>query len=927
MTLPELYAALEEADKRAQAGDAQAQTDAAELASMIEQYKESSAPATSEADYVNPIYIAAGTGILGGAKGFSNAIPTAQNIASAMSPSTPSAPSNAPLKFNPRGVSVDQSVENWRNYADAQNEAAKGVRRDTSLAKKYPNFQRKPLPMGPEADDARNAARQKINKGVEFSGRMLNKTPGVNVAGGAMAGYQGADAYNRFQEGDVAGGTVSAIGSAGSGAATLMGKGSPKVRALGLATGAIAPLINRGIDKLRGEPEEKAMGGPVGYAKGKKVIEGGLEAAKKLFDPRFDKRVLEQEKLANQVLKTEKTGAQNIPKIYLPDYEGYGMVTSMSDRTAGGSRLLGVNDVNFNRPVELTGGQEYMYNNPGQVWASGKNPVNQIMKEAVAMKKATGKDPLYMPWRMAPTASDFAHMTGETMLTHAQSAMGKAQKKDLDNTIKKFIPDWSGIDDPESMQQFMTASAKARKSIQNALDRDLRGSGGMSIGETRLAIADPNQLTAPEGGLMHVGRISADKPVIEASGNVTYPKGVPGEGMGQLDRDHFVTEFLPDFAKERRIADPRSPGQTDIRALQMKPYSGIIDDKLLKSLGYAAGGNVVKKGLGFLKPSAKSHSQDPKVARALEEYLKGNISQEERIAIMNKQLPLRPWTEMPPSYSDEQIKMALMENKKPKALAEVPAGARVGNRLDIPAYTQHGVYVDTTHDLAKGNSPISYNRTGHLKDVEFSSKPNQAVRVGLGTKEQALTPMGAEMGSAKSPFALIKGTNVGTSDEEVRRMMAEMMKDPSYAQIGMDPRRHSQFYDKSTGMPVWAAEEKLQSGPLILAPRRGLEITDWNDPRLSLSDFEGKKYAKGGSTTPAWQRAEGKNPEGGLNAAGRASYNRETGGNLKAPQPEGGPRKKSFCARMEGMKKKNTSSKTANDPDSRINKSLRKWKC
>lgn len=85
--------------------------------------------------------------------------------------------------------------------------------------------------------------------------------------------------------------------------------------------------------------------------------------------------------------------------------------------------------------------------------------------------------------------------------------------------------------------------------------------------------------------------------------------------------------------------------------------------------------------------------------------------------------------------------------------------------------------------------------------------------------------------------------------------------------------------------------------------------------------------AAGGSTTPAWQRKEGKNPEGGLNAAGRASYNRETGGNLKAPQPEGGSRKKSFCARMGGMKKKLTSSKTANDPDSRINKALRKWKC
>ena len=89
------------------------------------------------------------------------------------------------------------------------------------------------------------------------------------------------------------------------------------------------------------------------------------------------------------------------------------------------------------------------------------------------------------------------------------------------------------------------------------------------------------------------------------------------------------------------------------------------------------------------------------------------------------------------------------------------------------------------------------------------------------------------------------------------------------------------------------------------------------------------KTMKNGGSTPAWQRSEGKNPEGGLNAKGRASYNAANPGKpgLKAPQPEGGPRKKSFCARMSGMKKKLTSSKTANDPDSRINKSLRKWKC
>lgn len=93
-------------------------------------------------------------------------------------------------------------------------------------------------------------------------------------------------------------------------------------------------------------------------------------------------------------------------------------------------------------------------------------------------------------------------------------------------------------------------------------------------------------------------------------------------------------------------------------------------------------------------------------------------------------------------------------------------------------------------------------------------------------------------------------------------------------------------------------------------------------------EFKGSTLKNGGST-PAWQRKEGKSESGGLNAKGRASYNRANPGKpgLKAPQPEGGSRKKSFCARMSGMKKKLTSSKTANDPDSRINKSLRKWKC
>jgi hypothetical protein len=86
----------------------------------------------------------------------------------------------------------------------------------------------------------------------------------------------------------------------------------------------------------------------------------------------------------------------------------------------------------------------------------------------------------------------------------------------------------------------------------------------------------------------------------------------------------------------------------------------------------------------------------------------------------------------------------------------------------------------------------------------------------------------------------------------------------------------------------------------------------------------------------AWQKKAGKNKEGGLNEKGRKSYEKANpGSNLKPPvskekaakSPKSAARRKSFCARMEGMKKQNTSAKTAKDPNSRINKSLRKWDC
>ena len=88
------------------------------------------------------------------------------------------------------------------------------------------------------------------------------------------------------------------------------------------------------------------------------------------------------------------------------------------------------------------------------------------------------------------------------------------------------------------------------------------------------------------------------------------------------------------------------------------------------------------------------------------------------------------------------------------------------------------------------------------------------------------------------------------------------------------------------------------------------------------------------ATSPAWQRKEGQAESGGLNAKGRASLRAE-GRDIKPPVKKAeaarsetsAKRRIAFCRRMKGMKAKLTSAKTANDPDSRINKSLRAWEC
>ena len=154
------------------------------------------------------------------------------------------------------------------------------------------------------------------------------------------------------------------------------------------------------------------------------------------------------------------------------------------------------------------------------------------------------------------------------------------------------------------------------------------------------------------------------------------------------------------------------------------------------------------------------------------------------------------------------------------------------------------------------------------------------------------------------------------------------------------------YWRKKHGMPDWykkkyghMKEEDETEKMFDLVEEMIMEIAQLNnvDPEVIWEDFETitdeELYE-----VAAWQRKEGKNPEGGLNRKGIESYRRENPGSKLSmavttkpsklkPGSKAANRRKSFCARMGGMKKRLTSAKTANDPNSRINKALRKWNC
>jgi len=308
-----------------------------------------------------------------------------------------------------------------------------------------------------------------------------------------------------------------------------------------------------------------ALGAIPGGKAGSKVAQSTLRDFSNIaFDPAMYKlrKTKDLPRLFAEPITVQKTSSVPAPQmVSIADYIGRPYIISMADRTAAGGLISKIGNTDLNFPVSLQGGQDFMFDptTGGLVWASEQSPVSNIMNLAGKLYEKTGQKPIYLPYRMAGTGSDFATMTGELMMAYADATLDAADKLRFNSIIGEKIKDFKGISDPEGYKQFAKLSGDARKALQTKLNDEFgEAGGGLTLPMVRAMIADPNQINKPSFFLQNVGEIDPTRPVMVGTGHRTYSRGVPGQGLGLLSEDINVANLVPELSKIYKIGDPNA---------------------------------------------------------------------------------------------------------------------------------------------------------------------------------------------------------------------------------------------------------------------------------------------------------------------------------------------------------------------------------
>jgi hypothetical protein len=269
--------------------------------------------------------------------------------------------------------------------------------------------------------------------------------------------------------------------------------------------------------------------------------------------------------------------------------------------------------------------------------------------------------------------------------------------------------------------------------------------------------------------------------------------------------------------------------------------------------------------------------RDPIITQAAMDLKEGKIDRDEYQRIVDLRMPLEKFENIPIPANDQDMLRGLGERKageklkkdlvkSPESIAE---GTIIESRLDIPAYENENVWVVSMHkprpNLQKGaaGEVIAYTPTAVLRNVEFGVTEPAAINIAAG--------------KPKSTIATMKGSYVPMTSQEAYDL-ANRGRSEGWVEIGMNPIRHSYFYDKDTQSPVVSAEEVVQVGGMVLA----------KNPVYGKRD-DYRFMALGGEEAGRFPTFETTSPEAATLSTMAASMAKVDGASEAKPNPENKP--------------------------------------
>ena len=261
----------------------------------------------------------------------------------------------------------------------------------------------------------------------------------------------------------------------------------------------------------------------------------------------------------------------------------------------------------------------------------------------------------------------------------------------------------------------------------------------------------------------------------------------------------------PELVGDGFLADPSMTAARDEIGVAVRRHLGELGE--IES-ELAARGLPTDPELYSVTPETRSVlDRDPIMQEAAQRLKAGEITGVEYRRIADERKPVLPYQRVPEPATEADLQRALTSDKTPRIGApdNLSDGHPVGLRLDIPAYTNHGVWTVSVHEQQSGWSAgpsIGYSPTAVATDVT------------LGVQQTAA--MNVAGGKPKAPFAVIKGKWKKMTAAAAKALADRALNDPAWSQIGMDPTRRAFFYDRKTMRPIVAADEVVQIGPLVL---------------------------------------------------------------------------------------------------------------